>query len=90
MLGHLMEWFYSGLAGIISAEDAVAFKKIIIDLQLVVDVTFATALHLSPYRMISNARRKESNSFTLKAEIPVNTTAVIYLPGNQFKDYRRT
>ncbi|MBS1654981.1 MAG: family 78 glycoside hydrolase catalytic domain, partial [Bacteroidetes bacterium] len=31
MLGHLMEWFYEGLAGIRSGKDAVAYKKIIIE-----------------------------------------------------------
>jgi alpha-L-rhamnosidase len=28
MLGHLMEWFYTGLAGIRAAEGSIAFNKI--------------------------------------------------------------
>jgi len=82
MLGHLMEWFYSGVAGIKAAENSIAFKQVIIDPQVVGDLTFAKASHLSPYGLISSSWKKENKSFTLKVEIPVNTTAVIYLPGD--------
>lgn len=83
MLGHLMEWFYSGLAGIRSAQNSIAFKELIIDPQVVGDVTYAKASHLSPYGQIVSSWKKEGKSFVLKVEVPVNTTATIYLPGNQ-------
>ncbi|PWK27633.1 alpha-L-rhamnosidase-like protein [Arcicella aurantiaca] len=80
MLGHIMEWFYSGLAGIKQDESATAFKKIIIKPQVVGDVTFAKANYLSPYGKIVSDWTKKGDHFSLKVEIPANTTATIYLP----------
>lgn len=83
MLGHLMEWFFTGLAGIKPFDNSVAFKNFIIYPQIVGDVTFANASFLSPYGRISSSWKKEKNSFELKTEIPANTSAIIYLPGDQ-------
>ena len=49
MLGHLMEWFYAGLAGIKQADHSVAYNKIEIKPQPVGDVTAAKATYHSPY-----------------------------------------
>lgn len=83
MLGHLKEWFYSGLAGIRPAKNAIAFKEIEIRPQPVGNVTSAKASYLSPYGMIKSDWKKTAHSFELKTEIPANTTAVIYLPARQ-------
>jgi hypothetical protein len=83
MLGHLKEWFFSGLAGIRPAKDAVAFNEIEIRPQPVGDVTSAKASYLSPYGMIKSDWKKTSNRFELITEIPANTTAVIYLPAKE-------
>ncbi|MDP9078706.1 MAG: glycoside hydrolase family 78 protein [Bacteroidota bacterium] len=83
MLGHLMEWFYSGLSGIRPDSNAVAFDKIVIRPEPVGNVTWADASYLSPYGIISNKWKKNSNLFTMQTTIPVNTTAVIYLPAGK-------
>ncbi len=80
MLGHLMEWFFSGLGGIRPAKNSVAFKQIDIRPEPVGDVTSASANYLSPYGNISSNWKKDNESFELNIEIPVNTTATIYLP----------
>ncbi len=80
MLGHLMEWFYSGLGGIRPSKNSVAFKKIDIRPEPVGDVTSASANYLSPYGKISSAWKKNNKSFELNVEIPANSTATIYLP----------
>ncbi|WDF80291.1 family 78 glycoside hydrolase catalytic domain [Mucilaginibacter sp. KACC 22773] len=80
MLGHLMEWFYSGLAGIRPADDAIAFNKIEIRPEVVGDVTWAKANYQSPYGTISSSWEKEAGKFELSVSIPANTTAIIYLP----------
>lgn len=80
MLGHLMEWFYSGLAGIRPAANTVAFKEIDIRPEPVGDVTAANASLQSPYGLISSRWKKEGGSFRLVVEIPANTRANIYLP----------
>src|SRR5665648_1206973 len=41
MLGHIMEWFYTGLGGISQQEKSVAFKEILIKPEMVGDISFA-------------------------------------------------
>ena len=80
MLGHLMEWFYSGLGGIEMAENTTAFNHIIIRPEVVGDITFAKVSYLSPYGTIINNWEKKDALFTMHTHIPVNTKALIYLP----------
>ncbi|WP_431199994.1 family 78 glycoside hydrolase catalytic domain [Mucilaginibacter sp. P19] len=80
MLGHLMEWFYSGLAGIRPADDAIAFNKIEIRPETVGNVTWAKANYKSPYGNISSSWEKGRGQFKLEVSIPANTTASIFLP----------
>jgi alpha-L-rhamnosidase len=81
MLGHIMQWFYEGLAGISQAENSVGYKNIIIRPQIVGDLTHASASFQSPYGEIRSAWKKTGSHFELKATVPANTTAKIYLPG---------
>ncbi len=80
MLGHLMEWFYSGLGGIRQEEGSTAFKKIVISPLMVGDLTQARANYLSPYGRITSEWRKGENSIEMEVEIPANTTATIVFP----------
>lgn len=80
MLGHIMEWFYEGLAGISQAENSVAYKNIVIRPQLVGDITHAAATYQSPYGEISSYWNITGDIFALRVIIPANTTAVVYLP----------
>jgi alpha-L-rhamnosidase len=83
MLGHIMEWFYQGLAGISQAANSVAYKNIVIRPQVVGDVTHAAASFQSPYGEIKSAWKKTGNIFELNVTVPVNTVAEIYLPGTK-------
>ena len=83
MLGHLMEWFYSGLGGIRASEGAIAFNKIDIKPEVVGDVTFANTSYNSPYGMIKSEWKKLENGFEMDVQIPANTTATVYLPSNE-------
>jgi alpha-L-rhamnosidase len=83
MLGHLMEWFYAGLAGIKQAKGSVAYKQIEIKPGPVGDITSAKASYHSSYGVIVSDWQKQGSQFTLKVEIPVNTTATIYLPATR-------
>lgn len=83
MLGHLMEWFYCGLAGINQAENSVANKNTVINPEVVGDVTSAKATYECMYGTISSEWKKERNRFELIVEIPANTTATIYFPANE-------
>ena len=81
MLGHLMEWLYTGLAGLRQDSAAVGFKAIEIRPEPVGDVRTAKATYESPYGPVSSEWKKEPGSFELIVQIPANTTAVVYLPG---------
>jgi hypothetical protein len=83
MLGHLMEWFYSGLGGIRQAEYSTGFKHIDIRPEPVGDVTGAEASYLSPYGVITSKWEERNGDFELNVTIPANTTATIYLPESQ-------
>jgi hypothetical protein len=80
MLGHIMEWFYSGLAGISQEEGAVGYQQIRIRPQPVGDINFARGSFHSPYGWITSDWKRSAAVFQLKVNIPVNTTAAIYLP----------
>jgi alpha-L-rhamnosidase len=80
MLGHIMEWFYAGLAGIKPADDAVAYNKIIIRPEPVGDITSAKGSYHSVYGTIKSEWKKQANEFDMFVEIPANTTAVVYIP----------
>jgi len=82
MLGHLMEWFYSGLAGIRQADHSVAYRDIVIKPEVVGDITRASASYECPYGTIVSEWRKEGDHFYLNVDIPANTSAIIYFPGN--------
>lgn len=82
MLGHLLEWFYSGLGGIGQSENSVSYKSIVINPQIAGDVNFAKADFQSPYGRIATDWRKEAGVFRLNVEIPPNTRAHVCLPLN--------
>lgn len=80
MLGHLMEWFYSGVGGIRQDEGSIAWNKIKIEPEIVGDLTSANTCYNSPYGKISSNWKKVGNAFEMEVTIPANTTAVVYLP----------
>lgn len=85
MLGHLMEWFYSGLCGINQLGDGVAFQQIVIKPQPVEGVNQAKAEFKSPYGFIKSSWTKSANDFVLEVEIPVNCDASVFLPEGNLK-----
>lgn len=80
MLGHIMEWFFSGLAGISQDENSIGFKNIKIRPQPIGDITWAKGSFHSPYGWIKTHWEKANNKFLLQISIPVNTTATVYIP----------
>jgi alpha-L-rhamnosidase len=80
MLGHLMEWFYTGLGGIKQEENSFAFKNIIIRPEIVGDLTFVKSSYQSPCGLIKSEWKKENNTLEMKVVIPANTSATIYFP----------
>lgn len=80
MLGHLMEWLFSGLGGIRQQDTSIAFKDIVIKPEPVGDIREAKTSYQSPYGSIESAWKDTDDSFTLRVEIPANSMATVYLP----------
>lgn len=80
MFGSVSEWFYKGLAGIKPAPDAVGFNKIIIQPQPVGDLKWVRASYESVRGSIVSNWSQEPGRFKLHLEIPVGSTATVFLP----------
>ena len=91
MFGDVSAWFYQVLGGIRLADGvsavasqadpgAVAFKSFVICPEPVEGLGWAKAEHDSPYGLIRSSWKKENGAFTLEVDVPVNTTATVYLP----------
>jgi hypothetical protein len=80
MLGHLMEWFYAGLAGIDQTDSSVAFREIKIAPQMVSKIGEAGATFESPYGQISSHWKQDDKGYEWEITIPVNTSARLYFP----------
>lgn len=80
MLGQIIEWFYKDLVGIDSDPDAPGFENIIIKPSPVGDLEWAEATYDSIRGPIAVHWDRNGNQFRLKATIPANTTATVYLP----------
>lgn len=80
MLGHLMEWLFSGLGGIRQREDSFGFKHIVIHPEPVGDIREARTTYQSPYGLIVSDWKDNNNEFTIRVEVPANSQASVYLP----------
>lgn len=80
MFGSVSEWFYTVIAGIRPAPEAVAFDKIIIAPHPCGDLTHAKGTYESIRGPIVSEWTLENDSFTLHVEIPGNTTALVFIP----------
>ena len=80
MLGHLMEWLFSGLGGIRQAADSFGFRHIVIRPEPVGDVRSAQTTYESSYGQIVADWQDNASAFILRVEVPANSSASVYLP----------
>jgi len=80
MLGHLMEWFYSGIGGIRQVPGSPSYNKVIISPDLVGDLTWAETTYKSVHGDITCNWKIENKNFLLNIRIPVNCTGIVSLP----------
>jgi hypothetical protein len=80
MLGHLMEWLYSGLGGIRQKDNSIAFSEIVIDPYVTGKVESAATSYESPYGTIRCQWERTDRDYTIEVSIPANSTAEIHLP----------
>ncbi|MGJ1205348.1 family 78 glycoside hydrolase catalytic domain [Sphingobacterium lactis] len=80
MLGHLMEWFHSGLGGIKQAPESVGFQHVwiapkLLDRKMDVQVQYET-----PYGPVEVDRKTSISGQILTIQIPVGARATVELP----------
>jgi alpha-L-rhamnosidase len=85
LVGDYVVWLYEDLAGIKTDVTQPGFKHIIMKPIPVDGLTFVKASHESPYGLISSEWHKNGEQFDWQIEIPVNTTATVYLPASNLQ-----
>ena len=80
MLGHLMEWFYSGLGGIHQADTSIAYRNIIIAPKPVGDMNWVKCSYNSPQGLIVSEWELIGNTFSLIIEVPKTSSAKVIMP----------
>ena len=84
MMGQIDEWFFNSLVGIRpSTTPKQGYQKFIIAPQPVGDLKYVKASYETLYGTINVNWTCENGTFTLNVSVPVNTTAVVYLPGGK-------
>ncbi len=80
LVGDLTIWLYEDLAGIKSDPAQPGFKHIIMTPHPVGDLTFARAIHRSPYGLITSEWKRSAGAFDWQITVPTNTTATVSVP----------
>jgi hypothetical protein len=80
MLGHLMEWFYSGLGGIRQAENSFGYNHILIKPEPVGDIKWAETSYQTIHGEVFCSWKITDNIFVLKVNIPANCKATVIIP----------
>jgi len=83
--GAIGDWMYRVVAGIETNEDNPGYKKIEIHPHLGKGFTSASAGLQTYYGSINSSWKKESTGLVLDIDIPVNTTATVYIPAESGK-----
>jgi alpha-L-rhamnosidase len=78
--GAVGDWLYRKVAGIDIDPAAPGFKSIIIKPHPGSEMNNVSATHDSPYGKVSSAWEIKDGNFILTVNIPVNTTASVYVP----------
>lgn len=80
LVGDLNIWFHEYLAGIQPDPAQPAFKHIVMKPHPLGDLSNASATYRSLYGEIASAWKIENGHFVWDIQVPVNTTATVYVP----------
>ncbi|HEY5406721.1 MAG TPA: family 78 glycoside hydrolase catalytic domain [Ginsengibacter sp.] len=80
--GAIGDWMYRSMAGIDTYEDKPGYKHIKIEPHVGGNFTNVSASLDTYYGKLSNTWKVEGNMLTMDVEIPVNTTATVYVPAS--------
>jgi hypothetical protein len=83
MLGHLMEWFYSGLLGIrldFASKEHPGHPYLVIAPEMVGGLSWAKGDYMTPYGQVKVYWQKHKEAIELRLQVPVGLTAEVRLP----------
>ncbi len=81
MFGGGLTWFYRKLAGMSADASQPGYRHIVFRPQPAGDLTYARYGKRTPYGDASIDWRRENGRFTMTVEVPVGSTATVYVPG---------
>ncbi len=88
MLGAIDEWFFTSLAGIRFDPQHPGGQYLIIQPQVLGDMTFVDCQTKTLYGQVSVHWEIKKDNFILKLEIPANSEAKVYMPGQDMPQYQ--
>jgi alpha-L-rhamnosidase len=80
MFGGGIVWFYRKIAGMNADPDYPGYKNIIFRPQPADGINNASYSNLTPYGTASIDWKKEQDRFEMEIEVPVGSTATVYVP----------
>ena len=86
MFGGGIVWFYRVLAGMNTDPSQPGYRNIIFKPQPAGDVTFASYANETPYGRAAINWKKSANAFKLDIEVPVGSTATVYVPASKAEE----
>ena len=87
MLGAIDEWFFRTLGGIQIDEQRPGGKYLVIRPEVLDDMTFVKCATQTLYGQVAVDWEIQDDTFVLKVEIPANSEAKIYMPGQEKPQY---
>jgi alpha-L-rhamnosidase len=83
MFGGGIVWFYRVLAGMNIDPAQPGYRHIIFKPQPAGNVTYTSYSNETPYGRAAIHWRKNSNAFNVEVNVPVGTTATVYVPASK-------
>ena len=83
MSGQIVEWLYHDLAGIQPDQNVPAFKKMVIKPAIISNITWVKARYDSIQGPIVSEWNLNGDTLTMNVTIPMNTTALVYVPARR-------
>ncbi|MEN3323119.1 glycoside hydrolase family 78 protein [Mariniflexile soesokkakense] len=80
LLGDLLVWYYENMAGIKSNPDYPGFKQIIMKPDFKAGLNYVNASYKSIHGLIKSHWKQNKSKLSWNITIPVNTSALVYLP----------
>jgi len=80
MFGSVVEWFYSGIAGIKGDPSGAGMRHFLIEPQMIADLDYCRSSYHSPFGKIRSEWKRNAGKLQVLIEVPDNSSATFILP----------